>query len=591
MSCLIVLLLAAGPNFRVVSVTGDGPAASSFAAAVGAALESARERSAVFWSGQPLPDWTQPCPVTVRIDRSLAAAGGRTSFRLTGGQVSKPSMDLVGPAASILADAVPHEVDHLVRVCLTRRPVPRWVDEGCAALWESPSEHHRHRIRAAARLARPQPLAPLLGADYPRDPEATADLYAVGFVLTERLLGSLGPRGLLRLQADLVSPDVGIAREARRQVGAAIGQARRTARHAPQTCDAAGCRFHDATPSTLTTTTTTTTTTAAATTAACPPRRPTMTIYTASWCPPCRQLRDDFRRDQRFRDELTRRVHVHWVEVSGPLPVTSVEPPITALPTFAIGGRRKTGYRGAENLLAAIDRLRVVEQPPVKSDAVPTPLVTTPTQSPPSRGDPPVRGKSPTPDGPPRTEPLVRPRPNEPAPSTPVRVGSLLLTAGELIGLGTGSAGTLAIAAAAWWWRRRRSGLRSGPRSGLRSEQRPWRRTDWPEEGRRPDGRCFPTAGSPVPEPPDEPSDEPSDEPPSEPSVPFPRRVDEARELLQLRQREGRVAVLDALRGMVVDDELGRLADDPAHAATASQLRRTLDDRVQAIAPLSTRID
>ena len=51
------------------------------------------------------------------------------------------------------------------------------------------------------------------------------------------------------------------------------------------------------------------------------------------------------------------------------------------------------------------------------------------------------------------------------------------------------------------------------------------------------------------------------------------------------------MAVLDALRGMVVDDELGRLVEQPEHAATATQLREALDRRVQQIAPLSTRVD
>ena len=75
--------------------------------------------------------------------------------------------------------------------------------------------------------------------------------------------------------------------------------------------------------------------------------------------------------------------------------------------------------------------------------------------------------------------------------------------------------------------------------------------------------------------------------------MPLPRELDEAGELLRLRHREGRVAALDALRGMVLDDELERLAADSPHgsgdAAAAARLRTLVDDRVRQIAPLSVR--
>ncbi|MCA8999840.1 MAG: hypothetical protein KDA80_22785, partial [Planctomycetaceae bacterium] len=74
-------------------------------------------------------------------------------------------------------------------------------------------------------------------------------------------------------------------------------------------------------------------------------------------------------------------------------------------------------------------------------------------------------------------------------------------------------------------------------------------------------------------------------------SVPFPRRLDEARQLLELRQSEGRVAVLDALRGMFLDDEIEKLTADHSSesAKLASQLRAAIDARVDEVAPLSTR--
>lgn len=71
--------------------------------------------------------------------------------------------------------------------------------------------------------------------------------------------------------------------------------------------------------------------------------------------------------------------------------------------------------------------------------------------------------------------------------------------------------------------------------------------------------------------------------------VPFPRFLDETRQLLQLREAEGRVVALDALRGMVIDDELKALIEtNGADAAFARKLKDKLDDRVNEIAPVST---
>ncbi|MFG0336045.1 MAG: hypothetical protein ACF8TS_22015 [Maioricimonas sp. JB049] len=73
--------------------------------------------------------------------------------------------------------------------------------------------------------------------------------------------------------------------------------------------------------------------------------------------------------------------------------------------------------------------------------------------------------------------------------------------------------------------------------------------------------------------------------------APFPRALDEARELLAIRQSEGRVAVLDALRGMFLDDECDRLIEqgEDCEIRTVRQLRERVDARVDEVAPLSVR--
>lgn len=75
------------------------------------------------------------------------------------------------------------------------------------------------------------------------------------------------------------------------------------------------------------------------------------------------------------------------------------------------------------------------------------------------------------------------------------------------------------------------------------------------------------------------------------PAYPFPRKLDETRQLLQLRQSEGRVVALDALRGMLLDDEVRRqteAATDDTTRAVLQQLMINLDSQVQQIAPIST---
>jgi hypothetical protein len=74
--------------------------------------------------------------------------------------------------------------------------------------------------------------------------------------------------------------------------------------------------------------------------------------------------------------------------------------------------------------------------------------------------------------------------------------------------------------------------------------------------------------------------------------TPFPRQLDEARQLLELRQSEGRVPLLDALRGLFLEDELDKLTetDDPAAWEFASRLRGAIDARVDEVAPLTTKI-
>lgn len=76
------------------------------------------------------------------------------------------------------------------------------------------------------------------------------------------------------------------------------------------------------------------------------------------------------------------------------------------------------------------------------------------------------------------------------------------------------------------------------------------------------------------------------------PAAPFPRQLDEAGQLLAIGESEGRVAVLDQLRGMCLDDEVQKVieAGDPAECAAVSKLMNNVSQRVDRIAPLTVKV-
>src|SRR5262245_55789811 len=74
--------------------------------------ESARVRSAAFWTGAPFSaPWSTPCPIRAT---SSGQAGGSTTFQFANGQVFGWRMEVSGSMAALLADVIPHEVDHMV---------------------------------------------------------------------------------------------------------------------------------------------------------------------------------------------------------------------------------------------------------------------------------------------------------------------------------------------------------------------------------------------------------------------------------------------------------------------------------------------
>lgn len=497
-----------------------------------AAAEQARRDSAIFWTGRELPGrWATPCPIVVsNADaRDRQSGSGKTTFQIAEGEVFGWRMTVAGSREEILSDVIPHEVDHMVRASLVRRSIPRWLDEGCAALRESRAS--QERLRSIVSQQRDFTLTEtfLNAREYPADPQQLSQVYGVGFSLVEFLLEREGPETLLQLQTQNGNLTAGL-QELYRLSPAALDDAWKAwfhARHAAtesseSTARDVRRRF------------------------TCDCRQPPpnlLTIYSASWCGPCRRFWRDLETNTNFRLALLSRFHLHWVDCDRDWrPPNSG--PLRALPTFVHGEGRIEGYEGPDWLLAQLSGLSVTDDPEV-TDAPPA---APPAVLPPP--DPPVDSAVNAED------PVEKPSPGQAALRAAARTAPIVLTALQMLGLiggtvATGGLGGAAIAVLAARVGARRAAGRSPVRTGKEAERLVTVR------------------------------------------APFPRYLDETRELLELRQTEGRVAALDALRGMFLDDEAAKVMAD-GDASTQAAVRRLLgaiDERVGDVAPLATKAD
>jgi RNA polymerase sigma factor (sigma-70 family) len=153
---------------------------------VAAAAERLRKDLALLWLGKELPDWAEPCPITVKSPP--AGFSGATSFAFDNGKVLQQHMHLEGSLDRILADVLPHEMTHVILAHWARRPLPRWADEGAAVLSESVASRAYYDREMGKLLDRGGnlPLRGLLSQmDFPREVMA---LFVQGHSLTDMLV-------------------------------------------------------------------------------------------------------------------------------------------------------------------------------------------------------------------------------------------------------------------------------------------------------------------------------------------------------------------------------------------------------------------
>ena len=199
--CCVALLASGevfGATYQTVNftVTAESPAVAQ---EVGEAAEMYRRQLAIFWLGKPLPNWSRPCKLTVKV--GPFGAGGQTTFQFVRGEVLNWRMQVQGSLERILDSVLPHEVNHTIFACHFRRPLPRWADEGAATLFEHVSEQ-RKQLDLLNEVVRTKneliPLKELLSMkEYPKGQRAMLTMYAQGYALADFLVQQKGRQAYL----------------------------------------------------------------------------------------------------------------------------------------------------------------------------------------------------------------------------------------------------------------------------------------------------------------------------------------------------------------------------------------------------------
>lgn len=181
---LIFLGTGAGyktPNFIVMAPTPQ------LAEKIGKAAEQYRHTLAIAWTGKPMPDWSQPCPITAKVSPRLGA-GGATSFVFDRNEVYGWQMKIEGSEERVLDSVLPHEVSHTIFASYFRQPMPRWADEGACTTVEHESERSKQHkmLDEFLRTERGIPFAQMfVMKEYPKD---ILPLYAQGYSLARYLI-------------------------------------------------------------------------------------------------------------------------------------------------------------------------------------------------------------------------------------------------------------------------------------------------------------------------------------------------------------------------------------------------------------------
>jgi hypothetical protein len=196
---LAAALASLGASYRTPNFVVSAPS-PQIAEQIGKQAETFRRDLAVLWLGSPLPNWTQPCPITAQVAENLGA-GGATSFMFDHGEVFGWTMQIQGSLERVLDSVLPHEVTHTIFASHFRRPLPRWADEGACTTVEHASERGKQHqmLITFLRTNRGIPFHTMFALkEYPSD---VLPLYAQGHSLASFLIQQGGRQKFLNFVA------------------------------------------------------------------------------------------------------------------------------------------------------------------------------------------------------------------------------------------------------------------------------------------------------------------------------------------------------------------------------------------------------
>jgi hypothetical protein len=197
---LVAALGSLGASYRTKNFVVSAPT-PEMARQIGDTAEAFRRDLAQDWLGQPMPNWSQPCPITAQVGDNLGA-GGATSFVFDRGEVFGWRMTIQGSLERILDSVLPHEVTHTIFATHFRQPLPRWADEGACTTVEHASEKSKqqHMLVSFLRTGRGIAFSQMFAMkEYPHD---VLPLYSQGYSVARWLVQQGGRQKFLTFLAD-----------------------------------------------------------------------------------------------------------------------------------------------------------------------------------------------------------------------------------------------------------------------------------------------------------------------------------------------------------------------------------------------------
>jgi hypothetical protein len=209
-------------SFRVL-YTGSRELAET----VAKTAENARREIFERWSGPPAGSWDLKCEIVVhptaeayaRATSRSAASTGIANVRLANGRASERKIDLRADDATMVANALPRELTHIVLADLfPDKPPPKWAEEGMAVLAGTAEEASRYTntLRRCAREGEWFGVAQLMDLkEYPAD--KITGFYCESVSLTQYLVRAHGEKNFTIFLRDCQR--YGTAQSLKRQYG------------------------------------------------------------------------------------------------------------------------------------------------------------------------------------------------------------------------------------------------------------------------------------------------------------------------------------------------------------------------------------